>query len=143
MRFLYKILLGVILFNACLILFAPIFPLSIEGDKAVDVTEELEGYGEFSNPADLFGIVDIGAGLTVFGVAIIIGYVTKNLPMFIGIGAFMSIFTSLWLVAGDVMVEITRYDYVGELFTIVTLCLGIIAVITMGEILTGGGGGSN
>lgn len=141
MRFLYKILIGLIIFNGVLVLFgSEFFPHTTYDEKAVDVvnTTEVSGFRTldqylFEDAWSTAGTV----GLAIFGVSLVIGYLTRNLALFIGIGAFISILCSVWMVTiGTIDEFVGSYPVVKGLILIITIVIGILAVLTVVEILT-------
>lgn len=137
MRFIYVVLLGLIIFNGTLLLFADLFPSSTEEDHAVDVSDELGSYSDVGE-----GLLEnvVGGGLTVsvsiFAVSAIIGVITKQLGLFIGIGAFAAVVGGLWAATSSIIFNIGDYPIVSGLITLITIAIGVVFVFSVIDLLT-------
>ena len=144
MRFIYTLLLGLIIFQAMIIIVSPFFPSTTYESQTANMSE-LEEYGDLSSSKFLEVMFQEGVGQAfetagaVFGIALIGGILTRNLPLFLGIGGLVSLLTGLWRLTSSFLFSITNYPYVRELFTLITIATGIVLVITIIETLTGQG----
>jgi len=141
MRFLYKVLIGLIIFNGVLILFSDFFPYSGEGEQAYDVLKEgEEGFeSEYKLDEGLFGGVltdAVGVAGTVLASAVIIGILSHQVTLFVGVGAFIAVVSGLWVTTNGVLTKLANYPIVNGLVTIITIVIGILAVLTVVEIFT-------
>lgn len=151
MRFIYKILLGLVIFNAMLVLLVSLFPtatpveaLDVETDPTISGYENVEDMeslvlGMFANTTTL---MIIGAVVAASGV---IGFVFgggKNVPIAIGVGIFIAIISSLWYSTSAVIMNIDPTDspIITGIITIITICIGIILVFTVAEFFAGQSG---
>ena len=156
MNILKKIVLGLVIFNAWLIILAPIFPSGTTGisDSATDPDDlatnprsdqdtQSRQFGDINN----LGVVIIGMLVSPVSLGIIglfvalsggIGHVfggAKNIPIAIGIGMFLGIITSLWVATSHVIsnVDPTNNPYVSGLLTLIPVVIGIIVVYRVSE----------
>lgn len=145
MRFIYTILLGLIIFQAMIIIVSPFFPSTTYESQTANITSELEEYGNISSSSFLERMFQkeggqaFGTAGAIFGASLVIGIFTRNLPLFLGIGGLVSLLTGLWRLTSSFLFSITNYPYVKELFTLITIATGIVLVITIIETLTGQG----
>jgi len=139
MRVVYKIVLGLLLFNAFLTLFAPIFSASID-ENAMDYEAEDVSQYEIKGIGDIMRIIfhedNIGAwtGIVVVSIAGIgAAILTKNY-IYIGVTLFVSIVVGLYLKMSSVIATIglqTDNIYVSGIITIVGIAIGIIVVFSV------------
>jgi hypothetical protein len=139
MRVVYKIVLGLLLFNAFLTLFAPIFSTNIS-ESAVDYEAADVSQYEIESIGDIMGIIfhedNIGAwtGIVVISIAGIgAAILTKNY-IYIGVTLFVSIVVGLYLKMSSVIATIgnqTDNVYVSGIITIVGIAIGIIVVFSV------------
>ena len=132
------VLLGLVAFNAMLVLFADFFPNVQENPIAVDT--EFSQYEGLTSWSGIYNVILAGAG--VFGLSLIIGALTKNLTLWIGVGAFMSFIVGLWTATSIVMSNITDYPLVHDLYIVVCILIGIVATASVIEMFTGQTGGN-
>ena len=142
MRFIYLVLLGLIIFNGVIIAFSDFFPLANQDVHAVNVTDEYgDSYGNLNQ--GLFGSVwadAISVGGAVFGLAILLGVLAKQVALFAGIGGFIAVLCGLWSATNGIVTNITNYPVVNTLVTIIIIVIGIIAVFSVIEMLNAQGG---
>lgn len=138
MKFIYVVLLGLIIFNGTILLFADFFPDNTEVDHAVDVETELSEYGNVGE--DMLSTF-VGNGLTtslaIFSGAIVVGLLTKQLGLFIGIGAFASVVGGLWASTSSIIFNINDNSIVSGLITLITIAIGIVFIFSVVDMLTG------
>jgi len=151
MRFIYTLLLGLIIFQAMIIIVSPFFPSTTYESQTTNISE-LEKYGNLSSSEEFledtfrFSLTDpsqsgqaFGTAAAIFLVSLSAGVLSRNLPIFLGIGGLVSLLTGLWRLTSSFLFSITNYPYVRELFTLITIATGIVLVITIIETLTGQG----
>lgn len=126
------ILLGLVAFNAMLVLFADFFPNVQENPIAVDT--ELSEYRGLTSWSGIYNVILAGAG--VFGLSLVIGALTKNLTLWIGVGAFMSFIVGLWTATSEVMSNIVNYPIVHDLYITICILIGIVATASVIEMFT-------
>lgn len=145
MRFVVRILLGLIVFNAILIMTTPFFPIAYEGEtpyEAVNVTsdEEYSQYGDFN--IDFWGILFGGGGLgfAAMGVSLIGGTAwtlySKDLKP-LGIATFAGLITTLFITASSVLYNLSQNVYVLGLISLIGIIIGILIAFTMAESMMG------
>ncbi|RLG44515.1 MAG: hypothetical protein DRN81_04400 [Thermoproteota archaeon] len=139
MRFIYVVLLGLIIFNGVIIAMSPFFPASLDTDEhAVDIrgNETIGAYNTLS--PSLFSNIWLQA-LSVAGAvfigAIVIAVLSQQYALFIGIGGFIAIVSGLWSVTNGIILKMSNSIYVNTLLQIIIICIGIIAVFSMVEML--------
>lgn len=158
MRFIYVILLGLVIFQGMLVITGPFFPsIATSGTDPIDV-EDLETEVESGHNVDSAKYSDVGnIGTVILGsfanpvtIAIIGVFVAlsggiglflggaKNIPIAVGIGVIIGLIASLWnSTIGIINPLIASSVYAQGLFTLITVCIGIICVILVGEWLMG------
>lgn len=142
MRFIFQLLLGMILFNAMLMVFSPYFP-SHTIVSGVDVVNQsnIIAYQNY----DVRPILEnfFGVFIGTFFVSIFIGYVsggTLPLGQLLGASLVISVFVGLWNGLTSPLVGIaSSFPSVAPFYTIFTIVLGIVVMISVVEIFTGKG----
>ena len=146
MRFIYKLLLGLIIFNGMLVLLASMFPVYQPG--AVDVTGDTD-YAKFSslsNPNMLWNMIIVGGaatlstlvGVTVFGW--FSRGISINALQVVGIASFIGAVTGLWFGVSQVFTAISSFadnQYFTGFYAIITICIGIIVAWSVIEMFIG------
>lgn len=135
MRVAYKIVLGLLLFNGFLTLFAPIFNAA-SGPSIEENVEDISIY-KIDDVGDVMGLIfhsdNIGAWsavaiITIAGIGV--AFLTKNY-VYIGVTLFVSIVTGLYIKMSSVIVNIgsdTGNVYVTGIITIVGIAIGLIVM---------------
>jgi len=163
LKFIIKILLGLVLFNAMLIILAPIFPSSATtlgsdavdpeditsptGAEGEDTPEPGKKYSEISNMGTILKNMFLNS-TTVLIIGIIVGaslltnFLTRgtvNVPLALGIGLFVGIVVSLWINASSIIYSIDPTDspYISGLIAVTTVGIGIILVFMVSDKLSG------
>jgi hypothetical protein len=153
MRFIFQILLFMIFFNAMLIILAPYFPTQRAGStfNPVNYTEEIESETELGHNLSKYQSLNIESMLISFIsvflgtllITIFIGYIsggTLPLGQLIGASLVISIFVGLWNGLTSPLVGIAAsYPSIAPFYTIFTIALGIVLMISIVEIFTGKG----
>lgn len=140
MRFIFKVLLGFILFNAMLVLFSGIFN---QTNMGTDVSTIYDSYGNI-NQGTIVSMIATGG--SIFG-AIVVGGIAaslfiNNFPtgLFIGAGALISLFFGLWAGLTNPLSSLaSEYTYVDQIYNIFIIVFGIIVALSIIEIFTGRG----
>lgn len=141
MKFIYKFAIGIIIFNAMLIFVAALIPDTNptiqEGAENIDSTYDvtnlqgLLGRIFISNPWG-FGIF---AALSLIGIG---GVITgRTTPLFLGISIIFGFM--IWALTGTVNVitqNISEYTHVSTFVNIILFVIGLIALLSAGDILT-------
>ena len=151
MRFIYIILLGLVMFNASLLLFADVFDYaSTSGadEDAINTSELYEGtYGDPNNLWEgvIYGLLNIYTA-AIIGVMLAAGGLfnkftggTYSLTLIIGISFFIGIIMSLWVSTFNVVTNLTgEYGYMlNGLITIISIAIGLIIVFSINEMFLG------
>jgi len=156
MRFIYMILIGLIVFNASLMLYAGSFDYaSTSGleNNAVNTTVKYSRYGDVTNLWDavilgtddtpgLFNIVTITTVLGTMGIGGLIGKFTGgqySITLVAGVGMFIGIIMSFWNQTFFVISNLTgAYGWLlNGLVTIISMAIGIIIIFNVIELFTG------
>jgi hypothetical protein len=163
LKFVVKILLGLVIFNAMLIILGPIFPSSATtlGSDAVDpeditsptgaegddIPEPGKKYSEISDMGDILKNMFLNP-TTVLIIGVIVGaslltnFLTRgtvNVPLALGIGLFVGIIVSLWINTSNIIYNIDPTDspYITGLIAVTTVGIGIIIVFMVSDKLSG------
>ena len=146
MRFVYKILIGLLIFNSMLLLFAPFFPVETTtiSESATNITSDSEftSYQNIGSAGMIGNMILTGGG--VFAGAIVLGLLTQQLGLFIGAGSFIALISGLWVGASGVIVPILQIAdnwIVMAMYSLITVIIGIVAVIAVVEMFTAQQGG--
>lgn len=143
MRFIYIILLGLIIFNGTLILFSPLFPDAVEDSAAVDVFDDdgVGGYGNIGTNLfkSMFSVSNMLVVSGIFGIGVLLSLVSRNPTIGVGIGLFAAVIGGLWNATSRVIFGLTDYPIVSGISTLLTIVIGVILVFTVLEMLTGQG----
>lgn len=141
MRFIYKVLIGFIIFSAMLFMFYPIFN---QPNLGTDINSQ-EGITKYRNINEGFFVnmilTTIAGVLVTLAATFAASYLIPNFPsgMFIAAGLLVSIFGSLWASFTNPFSALTSDPYVNQLFNIFMIIFGIIIVFSVVEIFTGKG----
>lgn len=146
MRFIYKLLIGLLIFNSMLLLFAPFFPApaTTPSESAVNITSDSDftSYQNIGSANMIGNMILTGGG--VFAGAIVLGLLTRQLGLFIGAGSFIALISGLWVGASGVIVPILQMAnnwIILAMYSLINIIIGIIAVIAVVEMFTGQQGG--
>ena len=153
------VVLGMVILQGVMVLIAPIFPAgtgysdyvtdpdSLETDNpASGYNATAQKYGDVNNIGSLVISMFVSPTTilivsTFFVVGGVIGQVFgggKNIPIAIGIGIFIGIISSLWNATAGTITSILQYNsYVGGIFTIITVCIGIMVIFLVSEFFMG------
>jgi len=148
MRVVYKIILGLVLFNAFLTLYNPLFNTSLS-DNTIDYeSAEMEQYNlnSTSNIIDIiFTPGNIGAMIasaSILIITVIAGAVLRNPTVIIGVGIFVSIVVGLYVKMSAVISKIgtdygaftingIEYNIILGLMTITGIAIGLLVVFSV------------
>ena len=138
MRFIYKMLLGLILFNACLFLFSNFFTDTTP--YGMNVADELSEKYSMTGGEDFFSTAvgqTVLVGIGVFAGAFALGIVSRQVGLFLGIGLFASIISGLWAYTQGTITKLipgtSEYIIIHGLIDVITIAIGIIVVFTIAE----------
>ena len=133
MRFIFKLLIGLIIFNAFLFLFSTNFGMVDSGGEDI-VGSGASGF-DINSSGFAYGVITTGGGIFIVG--IIATILTKN-PVWTGAGALMGLIFSLWTGTTTTIGSLLAgYDEALYLWTIISVVTGVIATIAVVEIFTG------
>ena len=151
MRFIYKLLIGLILFQGLTVLFTAsyagvsIFPATGYDPSTINVTEQYGGYTLDRGPIALMGMIFPASALAAMGAigatSLILGLLAKSIVP-LGAGAFVAIITGLYIGASGILFNIdpTNNPIISGLITIVGIVIGIIVVFSVAEMFVGQSG---
>ena len=146
MRFLIKLIIGMLLFNAFIVIFAQYIPNESLTPNAKNITGDYGGYkaqnmgsavlnalNPINNPdsSAIFILLMATGGLA----GVLSG---RNTPMYLGIALVLGII--IYIFNGTVKIfvlETNKYPVVSALFSVMLIVIGIIAILSVGDILTG------
>jgi len=136
LRFIFKLLIGMIIFNAFLFIFSAEFG----GDQGQDILEKGEnkpGSLGYDVDAPGFAYSVITAGGAIFLGASVASWLTKN-PAWTGAGVLGAIIFSVYTIGMASMGSMFQsYPFALHIWTIFNFCFGIIATIAIAEVFTG------
>lgn len=142
MRFLYKIVLGIILFQAFIVLLTPFFAGSYIGDNADNITGDTDyTQYEVNDAGDLLGILwsfggiwggVVGSGIA--GIALVTALVTKNYIL-IGVGLFLGFLSGFFVMTTSFLTGLNQSmgnsAEVNTVISIVSICLGLLCLFAV------------
>jgi len=159
MRFIYTILLGMVIFQGMLIVLSPVFPTGSTnvGDYAVDPGDiETDPSGDYSYDSTKFkdvsnvGDIILSSFTNWYTLAIIAAFVAasgvtgaflggvRNVPMALGVGLFIGVIASIWNSTIGYVTNLTNNNvYISGVFTITTVGIGILIVFLVAEFFMG------
>ena len=146
MRLLYKIVLGLLLFNAFITLFSPLF-------AATQVDTGISGHAVNYSSSDMtdYSLTDQGIpgilgliftaenagaliGMTVIGVIAVAGAIAFKHYLLIGVGLFVSVVVGLYIKMSSVIAGIgsqVNNVYVDGIIAIVGIAIGVLVVFAV------------
>jgi len=139
MRMIYKIVLGLLLFNAFLALYGPLFNTSLS-DDAVDYESSGMQQYKLDSVGDIMGIIFSagnfgawGASAVVLAAGMVGAFVTKNY-IYIGVALFVAIVIGLYIKMSATIANIgnvTDNIYVTGIIAIVGIAIGLMVVFNV------------
>jgi len=142
LRFIIKLTLGLVLFNAFLVLTSGFFPkTATEQNNAIDITMNKD-IPHYNDPASAISPAITNA-LVIFGIIMAAGLFTgvlsgRNVPLYLGVSIIISLLASLYFASIQVFTKISFNNiYISGLITITTIMIGILFILGFGEMLTG------
>ena len=150
MRFIFQILLFMIFFNAMLIVLAPYFPTQTGGStfNPVNTSDTTTPEGQRFSRYQSLNIQDIlfdffRAFVISLFISIFVGYIsggTLPLGQLLGASLVISVFVGLWNGLTSPLVGIAAdYPSIAPFYTLFTIALGVVIMISVVEIFTGKG----
>lgn len=152
MRFIYQLLLGFIIFDFMLVMFAPFFNTPMTSDSSIKKINEtldkpeIADYKQVTSFGGIVGLIINGTNLAIIGAVMAGGFLAKwisggsiNTMLLIGIGLFIAMITILWNAASKAMANLNPYNdsNIGLFLTAITICIGILLMFSVIELFTG------
>lgn len=145
MRFLIKLIIGMLLFNAFIVIFAQFIPNESLSPNAKDVTGEYGGYKAQNMGSTILNALNPLNNLDSSAIFILlmatgglVGVLSgTNTPMYLGIALVLGLI--IYIFNGTVKIfilETENYPVVSALFSVMLIVIGIIAILSVGDILT-------
>lgn len=152
MRFIFKLLLGAFIFNVLFVALSPFFPIESaleETAKEANVTStaseksigKLKNIGSTEMLKDMIinGAIVFISALVIAGIAGRLTNASFNGTILIGAAMFISFISMLWTASKSILVPLTQYDVVSDIYDLVIIITGIIIVISVIEMFVGQG----
>lgn len=139
MRFLYKILIGLIIFNSMLVLLAGFFTIQgvppTESGSAVNVTSDTD-FTDYEITGGFFALDTLTVSVfgIAFGLGILFGWVLKS-PIPIAAGLFSGFISAIYIRSASVINNIIPSGnwIISSIVGLVGIIIGILAAITIIE----------
>jgi len=149
MKFIYFVILGLMLFNGVLILTAGIFNTGLE-DTATNVSGDYGKYNLGNNSYDIMqnifssnALGAWGSATGAFAVIVVVGVIgailTKNYVV-VAVALFLGIVTALYLGVSSVLLKIYSNVYTNALITLIGIAIGILVIYNVVEMFSGTAG---
>jgi len=155
MRIIYKILLGMLIFNVIYISFTPFFPTGEVDDFTTGDTTE-SGVADYAKVDTVFswGTISTAIGTFVGSAALLTatgilsgGSISLSAGVIIGISIITSIISAIWHSFSTVFFGMLNmadqygdFTIAGTFYTLFTIILGIIIALTIAELFSGQSG---
>lgn len=144
MKFLYKIILGLLLFNSILLLFSGFFTTDTSQYDAINVSEESNytgykitgGFFSFDGAGVTLGI---GAFTIPFLFGLLSGWLLKS-PVPIGAGLFSGLIAGFYVGTATILYNLTTNVIINSMIGLIGIGIGILAFIAIIEMFSGTGG---
>jgi len=145
MRMLYKIVLGLLLFNAFLTLFNPLFTSALDvetgyADDAINYTSSDMTDYSITNVTSIVELIfspenlgALAAGGAALVAAMLVAFATKNYVI-IGVGLFVAIVVSMYTKMSSVIANIgsqTNNIYVDGIIAIISIAIGVLIIFAV------------
>lgn len=147
MRFLIKVILAMVLFNAILIIFAGYFKGgTLQENANTEYTNSSSGYAQSSNPLSLISKIlnplENWEGSAIFlslcAVGVLGGILAgQSIPLYLGSSVLIGVFAYFFTGSLKVFTHITNNGTVTMLITMMTFIICILFVISFGQMLSG------
>lgn len=156
MRIIYKVMLGMLIFNVLFLAFSSFFPVGDHEDfKPNDGSNLKDTYS--AGEIDIIGILITGIGtfsLSMIGVGLIDRFTGASISISLGsmicISVISSMFSTIWfsvsgiispiLRMGDMTIDGVTYTIGSTFYTLFTIILGIVLALTLAEMFGGQSG---
>ena len=140
MRFIIKLMIGLILFNAMIVIFSGFMPHPTIQNNAVNVTEEYGGYKTINIGNTIKNILltpdNAGIFITLLGVGALAGIFSgMNIALYLGISIVLGILLTVLNGTLKVFIFLDNYPVVSALFSVMLIIIGIIAILSVGDTL--------
>lgn len=154
MRIIYKILLGMFIFNILYLSFTPYFPTGdVEDVKAGDMTGDISDYGVIDSVIS-WGTISTAIGTFVGSVALLSvtgwlsgGSISLSAGVIIGISVITSIISTIWYSFSTIFSDILKvgdqygnFTIASTFYTLFSIVFGIIIALTIAEMFSGQSG---
>jgi len=144
MRFIFKLALGMIIFNSMIILLADFFPNADSGSaKDVTADEDISVYQGLSKSVIVDAILSFvgifGASVLFSGLAAKLLNLTIPLGPFLGAGIVISLFLTLWTGYTSILLNISEDLGLANWYYMFMILFGVILMLSVAEIFTGKG----
>ena len=132
MRFIFKLFLGMIIFNAFLFIFTAEFG----GEGGQDISSADDSLGYDINSAS-FAVTFLETSGGIFLAGLLADFITKN-HVWTGAGALCGLIFGLYSVSINPIANMFEsYPFIDHIWAILTFSFGVIALIAVVEIFTG------
>jgi len=143
MRMLYKIVLGLLLFNAFLTLFSPMFSAAVDtgiSENAIDYESSEMTIYTITDAGDILDMIfaeeNAGAlaGMVIIGTIAVAAAIFMKQYIIIGVGLFVSIVVGMYVKMSAVIANIgsaTNNVYVSGIITIIGIAIGVFIVFVV------------
>ena len=155
MRIIYKLLLGMLIFNVLFVSFTPFFPIGDTDEFSTGDITNPEGVAKYKNLDDgvLFTMLLTGIG-TFFGAIGLIalgsfitgGSISLSLGSVIAVSTIASIISTIWSGFSTIfqpiltMGDTPGYNILGTFYTLFTIIFGVLVALTLAEMFGGQSG---
>ena len=147
MRLIYVVLLGMIIFNAVLLMTAEFFPAEATTDSTQAIDPKTgEQTSKLVKPSGwksfIMDNISIFSGL---GVVAIVATIWSRNPIYLGVGTFVAIIFTLWgSFTQPVSSILGQYSPAGvSFYNLFIICLGIVVLFSVIEMFSGQTGVDN
>jgi hypothetical protein len=132
LRFIYKILIGMMLFSAFMFFFTNTMELGVP--QGTDIETSDPGYRITTESL----VTDFLSGfLSILSLGALATIATRN-PIFIGVSMFVGLIIGLWNAGfNNITTMFSEYEYMTFFFTVFNIMMGILAVIAITDIFSG------
>lgn len=141
MKFIYKMLIGLIVFNGMLLLMGNFFPgtpyneevdgnlLNVSSDPSFSGYRNVSDVGAFIR--DTFFGEGGWAAIGIFGSALVLGVITRNMLPFLAAGLVLSIVSFIWISSTKFFSDLFNYPIVRDIYVIITVCIFVLVLLSL------------
>lgn len=140
MRFMYKLLLGLIIFNSMLVIFSYYMPHSTAQYGAENITSDYSSYRTANIESYITRIFSDPSSLILFAILMGIGglgslFAGIHTKAFLGISLVFSFVMYVLDGSLNVFTNMTNYPVVSGLFSFMLILIGIVFFLSIGDAL--------